>query len=250
MTHRPSRRRVNHMPKDEAAIAEIKALEDRRYRAMLAGDMAVLDELCSDDLIYCQHHGAFLHEAQNCGAASHASGGPHSGCRWRRAGDRKDDGQGLGRRHDRARRQSLPRCLGARAARLEVCCLPANADHPPLTSIARRVWRRWRRRGERPAPRSRYLPPRSALEVFSALRGRGRGFRTDCMKATAEQDGNEPEIHWTQRSPPPSANHSGRQVTNPRASLSQREHSPYEIGRTKRSTCDPQHFSGPSVRLR
>ena len=39
-------------------------------------------------------------------------------------------------------------------------------------------------------------------------------------------------------------------VTNSRASLSRREHSPYEIGRTKRSTCDPQHFSGPSVRLR
>ena len=52
VTHRPRRRRVNHMPKNEAAIAEIKALEDRRYRAMLAGDMAVLDELCSDDLIY------------------------------------------------------------------------------------------------------------------------------------------------------------------------------------------------------
>jgi SOS response associated peptidase (SRAP)/Domain of unknown function (DUF4440) len=31
---------------------EIKALEDRRYRAMLAGDTAALDELCSDDLIY------------------------------------------------------------------------------------------------------------------------------------------------------------------------------------------------------
>ena len=40
------------MPKDETAIDEIKALEDRRYRAMLAGDTAVLDELCSDDLIY------------------------------------------------------------------------------------------------------------------------------------------------------------------------------------------------------
>ena len=52
VTHRPRRRRVNHMPKNEAAIAEIKALEDRRYRAMLAGDMAVLDELCLDDLIY------------------------------------------------------------------------------------------------------------------------------------------------------------------------------------------------------
>jgi hypothetical protein len=52
VTHRPRRRRVNHMPKNEAAIAEIKALEDRRYRAMLAGDMAVLDELCSDDLLH------------------------------------------------------------------------------------------------------------------------------------------------------------------------------------------------------
>jgi hypothetical protein len=31
---------------------KIKALEDRRYSAMLAGDTAVLDELCSDDLIY------------------------------------------------------------------------------------------------------------------------------------------------------------------------------------------------------
>jgi hypothetical protein len=40
------------MPSDDAAIQEIKALEDRRYRAMLAGDTAVLDDLCSDDLIY------------------------------------------------------------------------------------------------------------------------------------------------------------------------------------------------------
>jgi Domain of unknown function (DUF4440) len=31
---------------------EIKALGDRRYEAMLAGNIAVLDELCSDDLIY------------------------------------------------------------------------------------------------------------------------------------------------------------------------------------------------------
>jgi hypothetical protein len=38
--------------KDDAAIDEIKGLEDRRYWAMLAGDAAVLDELCSDDLIY------------------------------------------------------------------------------------------------------------------------------------------------------------------------------------------------------
>jgi hypothetical protein len=38
-------------PKQEA-IDEIKALEDRRYRAMIAGDIVVLDEICSDDLIY------------------------------------------------------------------------------------------------------------------------------------------------------------------------------------------------------
>jgi hypothetical protein len=40
------------LQKDDAAIVEIKALEHRRYRAMLAGDTAVLDELCSVDLIY------------------------------------------------------------------------------------------------------------------------------------------------------------------------------------------------------
>jgi ketosteroid isomerase-like protein len=40
------------MAKDDAATDEIKALEDRRYQAMLAGDTAVLDELCSDNLIY------------------------------------------------------------------------------------------------------------------------------------------------------------------------------------------------------
>jgi ketosteroid isomerase-like protein len=39
----------NHSVRDSD---EIKALEDRRYRALLAGDTAALDELCSDDLIY------------------------------------------------------------------------------------------------------------------------------------------------------------------------------------------------------
>jgi len=39
------------MPNNEA-IEEIKVLEDRRYRAMLAGDADELDKLCSDDLIY------------------------------------------------------------------------------------------------------------------------------------------------------------------------------------------------------
>jgi ketosteroid isomerase-like protein len=41
----------DRMPND-AAREEIKALEDKRYRAMIAGDVAVLDDLCSDDLIY------------------------------------------------------------------------------------------------------------------------------------------------------------------------------------------------------
>ena len=39
VTHPP----VPPHPKDEAAIDEIKALENRRYRAMIAGDTAVLD---------------------------------------------------------------------------------------------------------------------------------------------------------------------------------------------------------------
>jgi ketosteroid isomerase-like protein len=41
----------------DIAINEIKALEDRRYRAMIDGDTAVLDELCSDDLIYTHSKG-------------------------------------------------------------------------------------------------------------------------------------------------------------------------------------------------
>jgi hypothetical protein len=45
-------RRDNCVQKDDAAIVEIKALEDRGYRAMLAGDTAMVDELCFDVLIY------------------------------------------------------------------------------------------------------------------------------------------------------------------------------------------------------
>ncbi len=45
------------MPKEAAAISEIKALEDRRYQAMLDGDTAVLDALCSGDLIYTHSKG-------------------------------------------------------------------------------------------------------------------------------------------------------------------------------------------------
>jgi hypothetical protein len=48
------------MPND-AAREEIKALEDKRYRAMIAGDVAVLDDLCSDDLIYT-HSKADYHD--------------------------------------------------------------------------------------------------------------------------------------------------------------------------------------------
>ena len=45
------------MPKDDAAIDEIKTLEDRRYRAMLAG--------CSDDLIYT-HSKADYDDKRSC----------------------------------------------------------------------------------------------------------------------------------------------------------------------------------------
>ncbi len=32
--------------------SHIEELEDRRYQAMIDGDLATLDELCSDDLVY------------------------------------------------------------------------------------------------------------------------------------------------------------------------------------------------------
>jgi len=37
---------------NEAAAAEIKALEDRRYRAMIDKDVATLDALLHEDLLY------------------------------------------------------------------------------------------------------------------------------------------------------------------------------------------------------
>ena len=43
---------LTRVPQNTAAVDEIKALEDRRYRAMLTGDVAALNDLCSDDLIY------------------------------------------------------------------------------------------------------------------------------------------------------------------------------------------------------
>jgi Domain of unknown function (DUF4440) len=45
------------VPDATVAIDEIKTLEDRRYRAMLDADTAVLDALCSDDLIYTHSKG-------------------------------------------------------------------------------------------------------------------------------------------------------------------------------------------------
>ena len=45
------------MPKEDEAINEIKALEDGRYQAMLDGDTAILDALCSGDLIYTHSKG-------------------------------------------------------------------------------------------------------------------------------------------------------------------------------------------------
>jgi ketosteroid isomerase-like protein len=57
----------DRMPND-AAIEEIKALEDKRYQAMIAGDVAALNDLCSDDLIYTHSKadhddkGSYLHK--------------------------------------------------------------------------------------------------------------------------------------------------------------------------------------------
>ena len=67
------------------------------------------------------------------------------------------------------------------------------------------------------------------------------------MKATAEQDGNE-LVTFLGLSAVCRLSAKSLRLTGLRTHglLSQREHSPYEIGRTKRSTCDPQHFSGPS----
>ena len=45
------------MPAADITINEIKGLEDTRYRAMIDGDTAVLDALCSDDLIHTHSKG-------------------------------------------------------------------------------------------------------------------------------------------------------------------------------------------------
>jgi hypothetical protein len=45
------------MANADLAIAEIQALENRRYQAMRDGDALTLDALCSDDLIYTHSKG-------------------------------------------------------------------------------------------------------------------------------------------------------------------------------------------------
>ena len=99
------------MPDADVAINEIKALEDSRYRAMIASDITILDELCSDDLIYTHskgdhdnkpsylhqvgsHYFTYLeitHEADRILVVDGAA-----------LVNRQDDGHGFGRRQDRA----------------------------------------------------------------------------------------------------------------------------------------------------
>jgi len=42
---------------NDGVVAEIRALEDRRYQAMIDGNVAVLDELCSKNLVYTHSRG-------------------------------------------------------------------------------------------------------------------------------------------------------------------------------------------------
>ena len=134
------------MPKNEAAIAEIKALEDRRYSAILAGDMAVLDELCSDDLIYTHSKAdyddkrSYLHKV---------------GSRYfiyleiTHPADRilVVDSAALVTERMTAKVSVAGTIVHVDNRYLAVWVPEGGAwkfvaDHPPLTSIARRVWRR------------------------------------------------------------------------------------------------------------
>jgi hypothetical protein len=45
------------MPNANGPVNEIQALEERRYRAMIDGDVVVLGEICSSDLIYTHSKG-------------------------------------------------------------------------------------------------------------------------------------------------------------------------------------------------
>ena len=111
---------------------------------MIDSDTAVLDELCSDDLIYTHSKGD--HDDKR--SYLHKVGSRHfTYIEITHPADRVliVDGAALvtGRMtanvsvvgRDRARRQSLSRGLGARTWRLEVRRLPADADHRRLMSI-------------------------------------------------------------------------------------------------------------------
>ena len=124
-------------PKHEA-IDEIKALEDRRYRAMLAGDTVVLDELCSDDLIYphskadYDDKASYLHKVGTRYFTYLEIAHPTDRILVV-AGAALVTGRMTAKVSVAGtivhRRQSLSRSLGARTRRLEVCCLSANAHH-------------------------------------------------------------------------------------------------------------------------
>ena len=67
---------------------------------MLAGDVAMLDELCSDDLIYTQSNADSTTSGAICTTSAPATSyleitHPADRSRWRRARHRADDRQGL-----------------------------------------------------------------------------------------------------------------------------------------------------------
>jgi hypothetical protein len=101
------------MPDAHLGITEIEALEDRRYRAMIDGDTAVLDALCSDDLIYTHSKGdhddkrSYLHKVGSRHFVYLEITHPADRILVVDGAaliHRQDDGQGLGYRQDRTRR--------------------------------------------------------------------------------------------------------------------------------------------------
>ena len=60
-----NKRRIQASVFRDETINDIKALEDRRYRAVTDGDPAVLDELCWDDLIYTHSKGDHADRSYN-----------------------------------------------------------------------------------------------------------------------------------------------------------------------------------------
>ncbi len=134
---------------DDATIAmnEIKTLEDRRYRAMLDADVDGLNALCSDDLIYTHSKGdhddkqSYLHKVGSRHFTYLEIKHPadrilviHGAALVTGRMTAKVSVVDMG---NRACRQSLSGGLGARAWRLEIRCLPADANHQQLTSVSR-----------------------------------------------------------------------------------------------------------------